>query len=1092
MFRNHDKKSNKVLNASLLISIPIAVIVVLISGIIYSLQIQNEKTINKNLQKDFTTLVYKQMALNLSSITSDLMILSESQTLQNYFSSKEKMYLKQIMKEYLVFSQRKRLYDQIRYLDNQGKEIVRVNFNSGNPDIIDDTQLQNKGKRYYFKDTVKLGKGEIFVSPFDLNIENGKIETPLKPMIRFGTPVFDNNGKNRGIVLLNYLGENLITNLKQLNEGRISRVMLLNSDGFWIKGLDKEKEWGFMYDNRKDDRFGVYFPVIWQQIKENNSFQMENKEGLFTSMTIYPFKESLKSSTGSRKPFNPSSAYLSGKQYHWKIVSYVPKDLLTLQSKKILIPLILLNMILFVIIGIGSWLISRAFVHRKKIEENLEKAKKELDQRVKERTFQLFEMNTELEKEIGERILAEKSVRLREEQYRGMVESSPDAIISTDENARIIHWNSAAANIFEYSSKEALGKSADIIIPEKYKKQHAHGVSRFNKTGKTKIIGKTIEIEGLKKNHEIVPIEMSLSAFQKSGKWTFTSIIRDISERKTTQLELLRNHDTQKVINLLLRKSAGNDPIKTILEECLDLILSLPWLTIESKGCIFLLGNEKDILVMKAQRGLGPEVLGKCRKVSFGSCLCGRAAIEKKPVFASHIDDRHDIFFESMEDHGHYCVPILSEGNVLGIVNIYLNAGHIRDENEVNFLNAVANALAGIIIRRHVENEKINLQRQIQQAHKMESVGTLAGGIAHDFNNILFPIIGYTEMLLTDVPKDSPLRDSLNPIYSGALRAKGLVKQILTFSRQDKNELMLMKMQPIIREALKLIRATISSTIEIKQKIDSDCGAIKADPTQIHQIVMNLSTNAYHAMEKTGGVLKVILKEIQLGEYDIITPDMIPGVYVCLTVSDTGKGMDKELTQKIFDPFFTTKGIGKGTGMGLSVVHGIVNSLGGTIHVYSEPGKGTKFNVYFPGEKKILKEQTNQDKQPIQGGTEQILLVDDEESIILMETRMLKRLGYLVTSRTSSLEALEAFRAKPDKFDLIITDMAMPNMPGDKLSAELTKIRPDIPILLCTGFSETMSEEKAASIGIKGFLLKPIVMRDLAQKMRDVLDENKN
>jgi len=217
---------------------------------------------------------------------------------------------------------------------------------------------------------------------------------------------------------------------------------------------------------------------------------------------------------------------------------------------------------------------------------------------------------------------------------------------------------------------------------------------------------------------------------------------------------------------------------------------------------------------------------------------------------------------------------------------------------------------------------------------------------------------------------------------------------------------------------------------------------------------------------------------------------MTPGVYTCLTVSDTGVGMDKDLTDKIFDPFFTTKAIGRGTGMGLSVVHGIVSAMEGAIHVYSEPGKGTQFHVYLPLAEAVKEQQATNVEAPIQGGTEHILFVDDEELILKMEKQMLERLGYQVTSRTCSLEALEVFRKNPDKFDMVITDMAMPNMSGDKLSVELTKIRPDIPVLLCTGFSETMSEEKAASLGIKGFLLKPIIMKDLAQKIREVLDEN--
>ncbi|MCP3941014.1 MAG: PAS domain-containing protein [Desulfobacteraceae bacterium] len=392
---------------------------------------------------------------------------------------------------------------------------------------------------------------------------------------------------------------------------------------------------------------------------------------------------------------------------------------------------------------------------------------------------------------------------------------------------------------------------------------------------------------------------------------------------------------------------------------------------------------------------------------------------------------------------------------------------------------------------KKVKEEKKSLENKLCQAQKMEAIGTLAGGIAHDFNNILFPILGHAEMLIDDIPQDSELSFGINEIYAGALRARGLVKQILTFSRQENSELRLMRVQPPIKEVLKLIRSTIPTTIDIKHDIQADCGVIKADPTQIHQIVMNLITNAYHAMKDTGGELKVCLKEVELKKIDLLNPDMNPGLYALLSVIDKGIGMDKELTEKIFDPFFTTKETGKGTGLGLSVVHGIVKSMNGAIEVYSEPGIGTEFNVYFPVEKKYLAKNKIQTKDPIQGGKENILLIDDEESIVIMEKRLLIRLGYQVTFCVNSIEALELFRSNPDNFDLVITDMAMPGLPGDKLSVALNQIRPDIPVLLCTGFSENMSEEKAASLGIKGFLMKPVVVKDLAHKIREVLDDAK-
>jgi len=481
-----------------------------------------------------------------------------------------------------------------------------------------------------------------------------------------------------------------------------------------------------------------------------------------------------------------------------------------------------------------------------------------------------------------------------------------------------------------------------------------------------------------------------------------------------------------------------------------------------------------------------------------GKCILWNSECEK--TFGWTIEDINksadplSLFYPEEEVRAEVLKTVVSEPNKkFREWNSHTKDGKILSVLWANFSisdNLVINLGHDITERKQAEEALQKTEEHLQQTQKMESIGTLAGGIAHDFNNILYPIIGYTEMLLEDVPEDSPFIEGLSEISTAALRAKNLVKQILTFSRQEGGELKLMKTQPIIKEALKLIRSTISTTIEIKQYIRNDCGIIKADPTQIHQIVMNLATNAYHAMQDTGGVLKVSLKEIELGELDLINPDMTPGVYACLTVADTGQGMDKNLTEKIFNPFFTTKEKGKGTGMGLSVVHGIVTGMKGVIKVYSEPGQGTEFNVYLPVVQSLSeKQEIHQAKEPIQGGIERILLVDDEEAIIGMEKSMLERLGYRVTSRTSSVEALEAFRAAPDKFDLVITDMSMPNMPGDKLAIELTKIRSDIPILLCTGFSEAMSEEKATSLGIKGFLLKPIVVKDLSHKIREVLDK---
>jgi len=436
---------------------------------------------------------------------------------------------------------------------------------------------------------------------------------------------------------------------------------------------------------------------------------------------------------------------------------------------------------------------------------------------------------------------------------------------------------------------------------------------------------------------------------------------------------------------------------------------------------------------------------------------------------------------------------IIKQGLVVGLAkNTILMARDGKEHRIADSADPIKDAdgtvIGVVLIFRDITHE-VETEEKMLQSQKMESIGTLAGGIAHDFNNILFALIGHTELLLNDFPEAGSTRDSLKAIYSSSLRARDLVKQILTFARQEKGEVMMMKLQPIVKEALKLIRSTIPATIFMDQSIQSDCGVVVADPTQIHQIVMNLATNAYHAMEENGGELKVTLKEVDLGAEDLIDPDMTPGTYACLTVADTGKGMHKGVMDRMFEPFFTTKENGKGTGLGMAVVHGIVKRLTGAIQVHSEPGKGTQIHVYLPVIRKSPENKAFLVQDPVPGGSERILLVDDEEDIVHVEKQTLERLGYKVEIRTNGIEALEAFRATPDKFDLIISDLAMPKMPGDKLAAELFKIRPGIPILLCTGFSDTISETTIKSMGIRGILLKPIIIRDLAKKIRGILDK---
>ena len=393
-----------------------------------------------------------------------------------------------------------------------------------------------------------------------------------------------------------------------------------------------------------------------------------------------------------------------------------------------------------------------------------------------------------------------------------------------------------------------------------------------------------------------------------------------------------------------------------------------------------------------------------------------------------------------------------------------------------------------VSVNRDITQE-VELRAQLRQAQKMEAIGTLAGGIAHDFNNILFPIVGYVEMMLEDAPADSPTHDRLKQVMKGTKRAGDLVKQILAFSRRTEDKQKPIKVQTIIKEVLKLTRSTLPVTIEIRQHISNQCGLVMADFTQIHQVAMNLMTNAYKAMQDEGGKMEVTLKEVELGLDDLTDPSMTPGAYVCLTVADTGLGMDQSVISRIFEPYFTTKENGKGTGLGLAVAYGIVKNFNGDIKVYSELGEGTAFHVYLPVIKTEVTKEEMDTVAPVQKGNERTLLVDDEEPIVSMEKEMLERLGYQVTARTSSVEALEAFRAAPDKFDLVITDMTMPNMTGVQLSQKLLEISPGIPIIICTGFSEQINEQRIKTMGIRGYVMKPVVASELGKTIRAALDQ---
>lgn len=393
--------------------------------------------------------------------------------------------------------------------------------------------------------------------------------------------------------------------------------------------------------------------------------------------------------------------------------------------------------------------------------------------------------------------------------------------------------------------------------------------------------------------------------------------------------------------------------------------------------------------------------------------------------------------------------------------------------------------------RKQAAELNTRMEAQLRQVQKLEALGTFAGGIAHEFNNVLGAMKGFIELALITletVPGADKVKSKLEAAFRGGERAKELVKQILAFSRHSEQEPLPLEILPIVKESFKLLRASIPATIAIRQNLDTHCGLVLADPTQISQILMNLTSNAFHAMEEQGGVLEISLEPVQVdASLAAADADLKKGPYVRLTVSDTGHGMDQETLGRIFDPFFTTKEVGKGTGLGLSVIHGIVRNLGGAIKVSSELDRGSTFQVYFPSYRSAAPAEVLPAEATLHG-TEHILLVDDETAIVQIGQEYLQRLGYRVTALTSSTEAWEYFRAQPDKIDLVITDLTMPVMTGTDLAAAVLRLHPNLPVILTTGYSETNVMEETRGMGIRQCLIKPLGLRRLGWAVRQELD----
>lgn len=648
-------------------------------------------------------------------------------------------------------------------------------------------------------------------------------------------------------------------------------------------------------------------------------------------------------------------------------------------------------------------------------------------------------------RDIQELKTAHQALQTSEEKFRSIFENAPVGIFQTTLEGRIIAVNPVLAHMLGYDSPEELTTAVNLASLAEVVYAESNVRSNLVDTC-LKLEGwHEFEVDFRRKEGRIVTVHIIIRAVKNGGSPPdhLEGFIEDITERKRWEGELQKSEERYRLLvegaplGIVFVNRDGR--IEDVNDKFVE-ILGAPSVTAVRSINVFIY----------------PSLIEAGIADHFRRCLEKGESGLHESLFVSPWGKQ--AYFR------YHLQPVKEAGGrIIGLQAI------IEDISQAK-----------------------QLEDQLRQAQKMEAIGTLAGGIAHDFNNILAAIIGYTELAHLDVDESSPVRQNLDQVLQGAVRARDLVKQILTFSRRDEQEKNPARLTPIVKEALKLLRASLPTTIEIIQDIDPASGLVLADPVQIHQLLMNLCTNAAHAMRETGGVLTIKLENVEVHPWEAaLHTDLNPGAYVRLTVNDTGHGMDQRLMARIFDPYFTTKEKGRGTGLGLAVVHGIVKNHNGAVTFQSQPGQGTTCHVYLPRiEGREASDQRLQ-TTPLPTGGERILLVDDETDLVEVVKKMLELLGYQVTTRSSSLEALAAFQAEPDQFDLVITDQTMPHMTGINLAGEILKLRPDIPLILCTGYSETVSESEAKDMGVREFLFKPIVMRDLAEIVRRVLDGRK-
>jgi len=686
-------------------------------------------------------------------------------------------------------------------------------------------------------------------------------------------------------------------------------------------------------------------------------------------------------------------------------------------------------------------------------------------------------------RDISHRKRAERELRL----FRELMDQSSDGFEIIDpDTGRILVVNERDCKDSGYTQDELVGMYIWELDPGINPARFAQHSQRAQEEGAL-----TWRSVHRRKDGSTFPVEVRINAGRLDRTY-LVAVVRDISDQLAAEQALCRGRDTQQAIASILRLSLDHAPLDVLLKRILHTILSVPWLSLERRGAIMLVDHDPELLVMHAQIGLDEDTLARCAQVPIGSCLCGRVALSGQALHTGLQDPRHEPRYPEVAPHGHSCLPIVLGGVVLGVLNTYLAPGHRPSQGEQEFLATCADTLAGIVARKHAEQERQQIEEQLRAAQRLEAVGRLAGGVAHDFNNLLSVIIGYSTFALDELPQDAPAREDITVIQSAGQRAAVLTRQLLAFSRKQVLRPEVLCLNQVVAGLEPILRRLLGEDIEIEVKLDPNLGTVRADPGQVEQVLMNLVLNARDAMP-VGGRLTLETRNLSQVEPAVLRVGAHPrSPWVMLSVSDTGLGMDADTRQHIFEPFFTTKDKDKGTGLGLSTVYGIIAQSGGTIRVHSEAGQGTRFEVLLPRADEAAAAAapapTAERQGPSQGQGQVVLVVEDEDEVRALVTRMLRQAGYHVLLATTPDEAVQQVVQHGADIALLLTDVVMPLASGPEVAAQLRALVPTLKTLYMSGYSEEAVLHQGIPDPGTHFLGKPFSAADLGRKVREVLD----